>query len=396
IYAFEPNPHVCELLKLNVALYEVNAEVLNCGLSNENRATTFTFYPQFSFLSGLYADTSEDKNVVRSFIRRQQSDGNGTGQDHEHLLEELLDERFRTETCDVQLRTLSDVIQEYGVERIDLLKINVEKSEADVLEGIQEHDWKKIRQVVLELHDVDGRLDQVTRLLEHHGFHLTVEQDWVLESAMNVYYVYATREAEPTRSVVNLPLEDIAEFPESILSTDELFRFLKAKLPHYMIPNSIVMLESLPLNQNGKIDHRALLNPGLDEQETERAFVAPRSPAEKAIAAMWTEVLGREDISIHDNFFDLGGHSLLATQVISRLRDSFNVSLEVRRIFENPTIESLAAYLELNVTENDYEVKAEALPSDMKVAYEMIEGLSDAQVELMLKQLESESGTMTS
>jgi len=387
IYAFEPNPHVCELLKLNVALYDVNAEVLNCGLSNENRTTTFTFYPQFSFLSGLYADTGEDKDVVRSFIRRQQ---NGGEQDHDHLLEELLEERFRTETCEVELRTLSDVIQEYGVEQIDLLKINVEKSEADVLEGIQERDWKKIRQVVLELHDIDGRLEQVTRLLEHHGFHFIVERDWVLESAMNVYYVYATRDSEAqrasTRSVTNLaPREDIAEFPESMLSTDELNRFLKEKLPHYMIPNSFLMLESLPLNQNGKVDHRALLNLAVDEQETERAFVAPRTPAEKAIAAMWTEVLGRDNISIHDNFFDLGGHSLLATQVISRLRESFDVSLEVRRIFETPTIESLAAHVELNATENDYEVKA----GNVHVAYEMIEGLSDAQVELMLKQLES-------
>jgi acyl carrier protein len=153
------------------------------------------------------------------------------------------------------------------------------------------------------------------------------------------------------------------------------------------------MLESLPLNQNGKIDHQALISLGLDEQETERALVAPRSPAEKAIAAIWTEVLGRESISVHDNFFDLGGHSLLATQVISRLRESFNVSLEVRRIFEAPTIESLAAHLELEVTTNDYEVKAE---TGIKSTYEMIAGLSDAQVELMLKQLESESGTLTS
>jgi amino acid adenylation domain-containing protein/FkbM family methyltransferase len=403
IYAFEPNPHVCELLKLNVSLYEVNAKVLNCGLSNENRSATFTFYPQFSFLSGLYTDTSEDKDVVRSFIRRQQNNGDGaekTAQGHEHLLEELLEERFRTETCEVRLRTLSDVIQEYGVERIDLLKINVEKSESDVLEGVRDRDWEKIRQVVLELHDIDGRLEKVTRLLEHHGFHLVIEQDWVLESTMNVYYIYATREAEArhdsTRSAANAPLQEIAEFPESILSTDELLRFLKEKLPHYMIPNSFLMLESLPLNRNGKIDHRALVNLGLDAQATERTFIAPRSPAEKAIAAMWTEVLGREDISIHDNFFDLGGHSLLATQVIARLRDSFNLSLEVRRIFETPTIESLAAHLELNVTENGYEGRAEALPSDIKMAYEMIDSLSDAQVESMLKQLESEKGGMTS
>ncbi|MDH3604074.1 MAG: condensation domain-containing protein, partial [Candidatus Tectomicrobia bacterium] len=115
-------------------------------------------------------------------------------------------------------------------------------------------------------------------------------------------------------------------------------------VPDYMIPAAFVRLDTLPLTPSGKVDRRALPAPQLTGLET--GYVAPQTPIEDILAAIWSEVLGLAQVSRHDNFFDLGGHSLLATQVISRVRDSFEVALPVRTVFEAASIAELAFALE--------------------------------------------------
>ena len=124
----------------------------------------------------------------------------------------------------------------------------------------------------------------------------------------------------------------------------ELRHFLQQKLPDYMVPNAIVLLDSFPLTPNGKVDRRALPIPDF-EQERSTDFVAPSTPVETIIATILAKVLGQERVGIHDNFFALGGHSLLATKVISRLREAFEVELPVRAIFESPTVAGLASVI---------------------------------------------------
>ncbi len=125
----------------------------------------------------------------------------------------------------------------------------------------------------------------------------------------------------------------------------ELRAFAGESLPDYMLPAAIVVLASLPLTTNGKIDRRALaaLRP-LPAVRAERT--APRTPAEEILAGIWERVLHVEGVGAHDNFFDLGGHSLLATQVVSRLREAFDVELPLRALFEAPTVAQLAARVE--------------------------------------------------
>jgi amino acid adenylation domain-containing protein len=124
--------------------------------------------------------------------------------------------------------------------------------------------------------------------------------------------------------------------------------FLKQKLPQYMMPSAFVLLEAMPLTPNGKIDRRSLRAPDTNTPEFESNFTEPRTPDEQLIAEIWAEVLGLERVGIHDNFFELGGHSLLATQVISRLREAFQVEVPLRSLFESPTVatvtESLLQY----------------------------------------------------
>jgi amino acid adenylation domain-containing protein len=123
---------------------------------------------------------------------------------------------------------------------------------------------------------------------------------------------------------------------------DQLRGFLKDKLPEYMQPAGFVTLEAFPLSANGKVDRSALPAPIEWRPELDEAFVASRSPTEELLAEIWSEVLGIERVGIYHNFFELGGHSLLATQVISRIREVFQVELPLRRLFEAPTIAGLA------------------------------------------------------
>ena len=120
--------------------------------------------------------------------------------------------------------------------------------------------------------------------------------------------------------------------------------FLRERLPDHMVPAAFVLLDQMPLTPNRKIDRKAL--PAPERHHAEDGYVAPRTPVEEVVAGVWTEVLGVARVGAHDNFFDLGGHSLLATQVISRLRNAFQVELPLQRIFEEPTVAGLAKGIE--------------------------------------------------
>jgi amino acid adenylation domain-containing protein len=127
---------------------------------------------------------------------------------------------------------------------------------------------------------------------------------------------------------------------------EELRGLLADRLPEYMIPAAFVVLPELPLTPHGKLDRRALPAPEPARPELRAEYVAPRSPAEEALAAIWTAVLNLERVGVHDNFFELGGQSLLATQVASRVRDVFQVDLSLRTLFQQPTVAALAAAVE--------------------------------------------------
>ncbi|HEV2395159.1 MAG TPA: amino acid adenylation domain-containing protein [Verrucomicrobiae bacterium] len=128
------------------------------------------------------------------------------------------------------------------------------------------------------------------------------------------------------------------------LSAQDLRQAAIAKLPEYMVPSAFVFLDALPLTPNGKVDRKALPPPG--EEQRVGGFIAPRTPIEEQLAAIWREVLHINQVGLQDNFFDLGGHSLLATQVISRINELFKINLPLLALFSAPTIAQLSAGLE--------------------------------------------------
>lgn len=126
----------------------------------------------------------------------------------------------------------------------------------------------------------------------------------------------------------------------------DLRAFLKTKLPAYMLPAAFVVLDTLPLTVNGKVDQKALPSPNLTVMRETSPPIAPTTSLEASLVQLWTQLLGREQVGIDDNFFELGGHSLLATQLVSRIRDRFQVELPLRSVFETPTITELAQKIE--------------------------------------------------
>ncbi|UNU27121.1 non-ribosomal peptide synthetase family protein [Microcoleus vaginatus] len=127
---------------------------------------------------------------------------------------------------------------------------------------------------------------------------------------------------------------------------ENLRSFLKEKLPEYMIPSAFVVLKALPLTPNGKIDRQALPAPSIAANFTD-TFVGPRTPREEILAGIWSQLLNLKKVGIHDNFFDLGGHSLLITQLLAKVRESFQVELPLRVLFEAPTVAGLAEKIEM-------------------------------------------------
>ena len=126
----------------------------------------------------------------------------------------------------------------------------------------------------------------------------------------------------------------------------ELRGILQATLPDYMVPAAFVCLDALQLTPNRKVDRRALPAPDQARPARDDTFVAPRSPLEAALAGIWADVLKRDQVGVHDNFFALGGHSLLATRVMSQLRAALEVELPLRSLFEAPTVAELAVAVE--------------------------------------------------
>jgi amino acid adenylation domain-containing protein len=124
------------------------------------------------------------------------------------------------------------------------------------------------------------------------------------------------------------------------LAAREIKTWLNDKLPEYMIPSVVQIMEVLPMSPNGKIDRRALKAPTIERHEE---YVEPTDELERKLAVIWATVLGVERVSRTDNFFELGGHSLLAAQIISRVRKEFNVEVPLRTLFRAPNFEAFAA-----------------------------------------------------
>lgn len=209
VYAFEPVEAIYKVLCANLERRapDVAAKTFPFGLASSCKTVPFAYYPRAPVLSTAYPDEAADLTVVKDAVLNSIV----------HLDEAPLAVRclrwlpkalsaailhyalrrtLRPEAVTCQLRTLSQVVRDHGIERIDILKIDVEKAELDVLLGVEDKDWPKIQQIVVDVHDDDNRLDTVTALLRKNGLaEIKVEQPPTLKNS-NIYTVFAMRKAQ--------------------------------------------------------------------------------------------------------------------------------------------------------------------------------------------------------
>ncbi|MFE9727911.1 FkbM family methyltransferase [Streptomyces sp. NPDC005794] len=178
VHSFEPVPSVYELLCRNRERHGVTGLAHPYGLAETDQEVEFTHYPGYSTMStrSTLADTEAERAFVRGQVRT----------DHlpeaERMLDELLAFRFREETVRCRLRPLSAVLDEHPVDRIDMLKIDVQRGEQQVLRGLADRHWPLVRQIAMEVHDspgsaTAGRLRAMTDELERRGFRVLTEQE---------------------------------------------------------------------------------------------------------------------------------------------------------------------------------------------------------------------------
>jgi acyl-coenzyme A synthetase/AMP-(fatty) acid ligase len=181
-------------------------------------------------------------------------------------------------------------------------------------------------------------LDEISYVLQHSGF---VKQCAVITrpdatgNASIIAYVVLTGSA----------------------SRDELFAYLKERLPEYMVPSVIMIVDHLPVTRNGKMDKNALPDPQTSDILL-NSYEAPRNDMEVSLSVIWQEMLEVERIGVYDNFFESGGHSLMIPVLISSIRTEMNVNLVIRDIFTYPTIDKLAEFIQTKIPAESITAKA--------------------------------------
>jgi acyl-coenzyme A synthetase/AMP-(fatty) acid ligase/acyl carrier protein len=195
----------------------------------------------------------------------------------------------------------------------------------------------------------DGRIEFIGRRdsqIKIRGYRIELgEIEAVLSRHPQVQEcVAAVREELPEQN--QLTAYVVAQADASLTSTN-LRRFLRDRLPDYMVPMTFVLLPAVPLMPNGKVDRSALPSPStsptLSEEDQPTQTL---TPVEEALTDIWRQVLSVEKIGLHDDFFDLGGHSVLVTQITSRVRQVFEIDLSMRHLFGAPTVAGLARVIE--------------------------------------------------
>jgi len=230
-----------------------------------------------------------------------------------------------------------------------------------------------------------GRVDQQVKL---RGYRIELgEVEYVLSNYPGVYQAAVMlRQDKPDQHRLVGYVTGQTELKAML---DTVQNYVAARLPQYMVPSVILWVDVMPLTPTGKIDRSALLAPEETTGHT-AAKIAPRNQVEEALAELWKSVLGIPEAGIYDNFFERGGHSLLATQLVSRVREIFDVDFELRVIFERPTIEGLAE----EVTRlRRGERKASRIPPIVRVPHDLPLPLSYSQQRMWLMYRLAPEGT---
>ncbi|WP_331732563.1 FkbM family methyltransferase (plasmid) [Streptomyces sp. NBC_00015] len=342
ILAFEPAVPTAAVLQINLRVNGCfNVTVRAQGLSDHAGDAEITWYPRSSGMSSLHASHTDEQDTLRAIISNQLAHGAITnGEELRGLTDDLVDSKLVGQRLPCSLVRLSDVLSTEASSTVDLLKVDVQKAELEVLAGIDDEHWPRIKQIVAEVHDIDDRLEQMTRLLTKHGYAVHTDQDEMFTGSA-VYYLYARRPDARPPSPQGFSTMTRCE-PIRAVSRRQLAVYLAQRFPATHVPGTVTILDELPRTTSGKID-RAALPLHSPAPDTTPPTPDPADPLIAELAGIWSSVLGTT-VDSSDDFFAIGGSSLAAARVIARIRRQYpDLDLSVRLIFEEPVLRQFAA-----------------------------------------------------
>ncbi|HEY2113545.1 MAG TPA: amino acid adenylation domain-containing protein [Candidatus Angelobacter sp.] len=225
---------------------------------------------------------------------------------------------------------------------------------------------------VEQLKVADSRAGEDPAAVVELARHLNVEYCWRGFGGDGIYDVIFNPRWETVAATEDAPASHYRRYANAPAQAAEIARLgktlqdlLRQRLPAYMVPAAIMVLSSWPLNENGKIDRKALPAPERGAED----YRAPRTPQEEILCDIFADVLALERVGITDNFFDLGGHSLMATRLVSRVRATLGVELMLRTLFECPTVAQLVPHLDTAAKSRPPLAAANPRPAHLPLSY---------------------------
>ncbi len=331
IYAYEPIPPIYNLLKKNIQIYNLeNVRALNFGVYDRSGDVNFDYYPNASVLSTIHGDNLQEKDLMSAYIHNKYPSNLNP-----NTVDSLIENQLGKETYACKLTTVSRIIEDNGLTKIDLLKIDAEKSELNVLLGIKDKHWAMISQIAMEVHDLGDNVSKSQSILVKHGFTVQVIENIELKQT-GLIMLFALRHSSK-ESQTKLELNCPNQWTEDLI--EKARAHLEQRLPSYMLPSYYHIVSELPLTMNGKLDKKTLA------KLTRKQKSAPKSSGnnlEQGIAKVWRDVLKSEDFTYHDSFFEVGGNSLMLMHLYEKLETMLE-GLEITDLFRYPTVNKLAS-----------------------------------------------------
>jgi len=305
-YSFEPSPRAHAALTANAEMFGAGSITpLQCGAGEHDSQAEFTFYEASSVFSSFYADAGDDHAAVEAIVAnmvRTSLGEDATPQAIDAAVASFMDGRMNSQTLQCELRNVSSIIREHNVTRIDLLKLDAEKSELPVLRGIADEHWPMIRQVVVEVHDREGPvLAEVQSILSSRGFNVEVEEETLLHGSglFNVFAVRPQQQPAPS-SPISFAEDDAAARIEEF--TTNVAAFANAS------SNPLLVISCPP--QNGSEDNGSENNgSGSRHMAVEQQVAASLQPLSNVRFVTSAEINRRYPVAdIHDPQANQLGH----------------------------------------------------------------------------------------
>lgn len=368
IVAVEPIEQVAEILGRNLELHGVDARILSIAVGDRDGWQALSFIPDYSIMTT--ANQGRDNRaLVEAVVRNQAKSGGVAAQLIVEDLDSYFGDRWESSLVSVPTRRLSTLLRELGNPEVALLKIDVQGLETQVLAGLSDSDWPRIRQLLLEVHDAPRQFGEIQRQLELHGFIVSTSQD-AFNAGTDRLNLFARRaDVVPSGGALRCDRNHIRS---RAISLPEIGRHIRNVLPEYMCPSKLLLVPRVLVSENGKIDRDAMF------AETSPGGAGPTAPLqglELALWEIWSGVLGHAAFSVDDDFFELGGDSLMQIRAAVEGRNR-GLELSPYDIFSHPTIRSLARAL-----------AAEAKPENSDVRATRSFDVSDTEIEFIRSQL---------